>query len=824
MPPQTLNNHTLELRPHVARTFKFVGVPDSDYFCPVCQDLLTDPFQPDCGHHLCRQCRDLLLSTRKFECPTCRKSNALSYARYDKYLHRKVNSVKVHCLHHKEGCEWVGEVRYLQNHLERNVVACPFGCGKHRCQVAFKQHKILHCPNRPIKCKNCDYYNKFTIVTEKHYPICPQYPVDCPNHCSVKGLRRYQLEQHFNKCSHQVVKCHQTDCSIWLPRREMKQHKIHVQQHSLMLKETSQAVANTPAMVSPEYLFNLAPTEFVMPNFRKLKEAFWYTEWNSPSLLTHEKGYTFCLEVIPYGSGSGMSSHVSVYVNLMKGEYDNDLVWPFEGDVVIEFLNWRADKNHFLTTVGFNRHTDPNGIYTSRVYKKPNGLGRQCFISHLSLLFNPDANTEYLQDDCLHLKVVDVAIYSTPLLSKIPSWQDPHTATQSVCNFTLTKFTKRKQFNNVYYSPPFYSHPHGYKLCLKVYANGDGKGKDTHTSIFASIMRGDYDNDLQWPFECDIVVELLNWREDNHHYRGGTLSINSHACPDGSITSRVTEGEYYGQIHFISHSSLLYNLDTNTEYLQDDCLRLRVVDVAIYSAPLLSKTPSWQDPHTATQSVCDFTLTEFTKRKQFNNEYYSPPFYSHPHGYKLCIEVSANGEGVGKDTHILIFASLMKGDYDNNLQWPFEGDVVIEILNRKENNRHYRGETISFIRHIDTVGISFSCRVTDGVYAPASWGEYYFISHSSLLYNPNTNTEYLQDDCLRLRVVDVAIYSAPLLSKTPSWQDPHTATQSVCDFTLTKFTKRKQFSNNYYGPPFYTHTNGYRMLLNNFMCEWSPCC
>ena len=41
-------------------------------------------------------------------------------------------------------------------------------------------------------------------------------------------------------------------------------------------------------------------------------------------------------------------------------------------------------------------------------------------------------------------------------------------------------------------------------------------------------------------------------------------------------------------------------------------IRLRVVDVAVYSTPLLSKTPSWQDPHTATQSVCDFTLTEFT--------------------------------------------------------------------------------------------------------------------------------------------------------------------------------------------------------------------
>ena len=535
---------------------------------PYLQDLLTDPFHPECGHHLCRQCRDLLLSTKKFECPTCRKSDALSYARYDNYLHRKVNSVKIHCLHHKEGCEWMGEVRYLQDHLERSAVACPFGCDKHSCKVTLKEHKILHCPNRPIKCKNCDYYNKFTIVTEKHYPICPQSRVDCPNHCLVKGLRRYQLEQHFNECSHQVVKCPQTDCSVWLPRREMKQHKIHVPQHNLKLKKANQEIAITPATVFPKYLFNLAPIEFIVPNFRKLKEAFWYTEWYSPSLLTHERGYKFCLNVIPNGSGSGRSSHVSVFVYLMKVEYGNELVWPFEGSVVIELLNWRTDKNHLLTTVVFNRCTDHNGSCTSRVYKKeyaPHGFGKPRFISHSSLLYNPDTNTEYLQDDCLRLRVVDVVIYSTPLLSKIPSWQDPHTATQSVCDFTLTEFTKRKQFNNEYCSPPFYSHPHGYKLCIRVVANGNGEGKDTRIklSIIVNLMRGDYDNNLQWPFGGDIIVELVNWKEDNHHYRGDTIHLNKHNDPHDSCTSRVTDGEYaskaLGNRSFISHSSLLYN-------------------------------------------------------------------------------------------------------------------------------------------------------------------------------------------------------------------------------------------------------------------------
>ena len=799
-------------RSHEEDTFEFVDEPDSDYFCPVCQDLLTEPFQLGCGHQLCRKCRDRLLSSNKTECPTCRDSDALSNARFDKFLKRKVSSVKIHCQHRKEGCEWVGEVGDFQYHLDHNEVACPFWCGKRSCQAVIKKHKSL-CLNRPIGCDNCDYYNTFAIIKEKHNPICLQSPVDCPNHCPVKGLKRSQLEQHFNVCTHQLVKCSETGCSIWLPCGEIELHKLHIRQHDLFLVKANQASA--PITPSFQYLHNQPPIEFVIPNFQGLKDT--NAKWKSPLIFTLEKGYKFQLEVYPNGWGSGKDTHVSVYVSLV-GDYDSDVALVFERDVVIELLNWRADKNHLLATVNFSRNSNHNGSAScsssSSHENAPDTPGTPHFISYSSLCHS-DTNTEYLQDDCLRLRVVDVGVYSTPLLSKTPSWQDPHTATKSVCEFTLTAFTKRKHLNNVYTSIPFYTHLHGYKLCLKVDANGVGETKGTHIRMGVKLMRGDFDSDLQWPFEGDIIFEVLNWREDNHHYRGDTICFIKHRDLDGDSTSRVTKGECSLLGWFtnsITHSSLLYNPDTNTEYLQDDCLRVRVVDVAVYSTPLLLKTPSWQDPHTATQSVCEFTLTEFTKRKQFNNLYYSPPFYSHTNGYKLCLQVYANGCSKGKGTHISIYASLMKGDYDNNLQWPFEGDIVIELLNWRENNNHYRGGTIYFNKYNDSDGSITSC-VTEGEYAPRRKGKTFFITHSSLLCNPGTNTEYLQDDCLRLRVVDVAVYSTPLLLKTPSWQDPHTATQSVCEFTLTEFTRRKQFNNEYYSQPFYSHPNGYKLCL-----------
>jgi TNF receptor-associated factor 2/TNF receptor-associated factor 3 len=40
------------------------------------------------------------------------------------------------------------------------------------------------------------------------------------------------------------------------------------------------------------------------------------------------------------------------------------------------------------------------------------------------------------------------------------------------------------------YSPPFYTAKNGYKMCIRIYLNGDGMGHKTHLSIFFVLMKG----------------------------------------------------------------------------------------------------------------------------------------------------------------------------------------------------------------------------------------------------------------------------------------------------------------------------------------------
>ena len=60
------------------------------------------------------------------------------------------------------------------------------------------------------------------------------------------------------------------------------------------------------------------------------------------------------------------------------------------------------------------------------------------------------------------------------------------------------------------YSPPFYVGRFGYKVCARLYPNGDGMGKGTHVSMFFVIMRGEYDALLPWPFTQKVHFRVID--------------------------------------------------------------------------------------------------------------------------------------------------------------------------------------------------------------------------------------------------------------------------------------------------------------------------
>ncbi|KAJ6652936.1 hypothetical protein lerEdw1_010294 [Lerista edwardsae] len=66
------------------------------------------------------------------------------------------------------------------------------------------------------------------------------------------------------------------------------------------------------------------------------------------------------------------------------------------------------------------------------------------------------------------------------------------------------------------YSPCFYTSHYGYKLCLKLFPNGDGTGARSHLSLFLVLMKGEYDFQLKWPFRHKVTFTLLDQVNKNH--------------------------------------------------------------------------------------------------------------------------------------------------------------------------------------------------------------------------------------------------------------------------------------------------------------------
>ena len=57
----------------------------------------------------------------------------------------------------------------------------------------------------------------------------------------------------------------------------------------------------------------------------------------------------------------------------------------------------------------------------------------------------------------------------------------------------------------------------GYKMCARLYLNGDGIGKDSHMSLFLVLMKGRFDAILSWPFTHRVTMLLLDQSGDCNH-------------------------------------------------------------------------------------------------------------------------------------------------------------------------------------------------------------------------------------------------------------------------------------------------------------------
>ena len=117
----------------------------------------------------------------------------------------------------------------------------------------------------------------------------------------------------------------------------------------------------------------------------------------SPSFHSGRYGYKLCLCMYPFGYGTGNSTHMSLYLALLKGEFDIILHWPFKFQMLITLFNPVEPKEDLVEVFEPGR---PSTCFREPTTEMTLGPGLPKFID-LRVL----QRGGFIKDDCLFIKV-----------------------------------------------------------------------------------------------------------------------------------------------------------------------------------------------------------------------------------------------------------------------------------------------------------------------------------------------------------------------------------------------------------------------------------
>ena len=326
------------------------------YECPICLLLLREPYQATCcGKSFCKECIERV-KTNNHPCPTCNEIERFNVF-HNKGLEQSLYDFEVYCSHKSKGCEWRGELRELDKHLNSEP------------------------------------------PTDKSLEGCPFTVIKCPlNHtgCEVKLPRREMKEHMSNDLLGHVLKQTALVQTLSAQLQLVQGEKQRLEQRVIELEGKLEKLEGASHTGHP-----IGPVEFTMTNFEQHKND---DRWDSPPFYTHPHGYKMCLCVSPKGYGRGKGTHLGVTVHLMRGEFDDHLKWPFKGIITYVLLDQEGGKG-IAFTVSFNEN-ESDEYCTRIVGNEVNGYG----LGNAKFIPLSDLHPKYLKNDCIKLQVTKVEL------------------------------------------------------------------------------------------------------------------------------------------------------------------------------------------------------------------------------------------------------------------------------------------------------------------------------------------------------------------------------------------------------------------------------
>jgi TNF receptor-associated factor 2/TNF receptor-associated factor 3 len=443
----------------------------------------------------------------------------------DRAARRQVNKLVVKCSNSDNGCPWEG---FLETHENEHILECAYKGqeGTFKCEVcnvkmSLEDWKIHGCL---YKCNYCNLQveNKDKL---KHLYISCEVAVQCVA-CNKKIYKDASCHEESN------IATHLSDSAVAIQhiqilRDELQQYENDDIQHipqilhdelqndviydnlcHLLTQLEEQVKVNTDAIVNLDT--NVPPP----PSPIDPGTIFPPVQDSRPDLYKNRQDHQQML-MNQFHLHADHVRQLSIQLEQLQNElvhFVNDVGWiPTNAEGEEEETHLRRLEQ--LRAIKENKEEKIKLLKArvNEIEEKPI-VDFQSQLEYQRITQMQARMTELQQDmELMQRKANDFSYYQSLLQTTYDGnfiWKIPN--------------VKRKRDEAIkgktlsLYSPPFYIGNNGYKVCMKVYLNGDGAGNNTHLSLFFVIMKGESDPFLAWPFEQKVTLMLMDQNHQSH--------------------------------------------------------------------------------------------------------------------------------------------------------------------------------------------------------------------------------------------------------------------------------------------------------------------
>ena len=556
--------------------YEFIDKIPEHLLCQKCKHVAREPnLTSCCGAHFCEKCITPYHRDNQ-PCPICNEASFKMML--DKRDQKKILTLELYCPMKSRGCEWTGQLEQLEGHMDVQSgdclyvdIECPSHCDQKVQKRNVQNHLSQECPLREYTCPHCNFKASYKVVSEDHLEVCSYLPVQCPNRCGVT-CERQDLKDHMKICNKEELECcfSHTGCQGRFLREDKERHmEENTKKHLSLMATTMLKISKE--MEKQEVMFQ--------ERFEQQKVEF--QERLQEEEVKHREQEVKLQELLQKKlqeyedklqeqerklqeqemklQDKAEQQKVEFHERLQKEEVKLQEMLQEQDEKFLDKLQEQETKLQEQETKLQEQETK---LQEQGVKFQDDLRGKESKLEKIrEELEKKERETEMKLKD-IENKVAELQ-YNTGYVCRFP------------VTITMPLYEQLKVDNNRWHSQVLYTDSGGYSFRISVYPNGfpnvDGHG--THVSVCHTPEVGNYDARLKWPVTITVTVQLLNQHADNDHV---TEEIVHTYEKKNSISTNIGIIE-----KFISHKELGWNAEKETQYLKNNSLQFKVVEVKV---------------------------------------------------------------------------------------------------------------------------------------------------------------------------------------------------------------------------------------------------